>query len=73
MTSRVHSGRRRQEICDRCGLSFQEGFTWPGIGIPLQLCGDCTADIEESVDSYGEERQARTRRLFDRLRSLPKA
>ena len=70
MTSRVHSGRRRREVCDRCGLPFDEGFTWPGLGIPVQLSNDCTEDLEESASSYGEDGQATQRRFFDRLRSL---
>jgi len=56
--------------CDRCGLSFAEGYTWPGLGIPLTLCKDCTEDIEESVESYGESRQRRQMRLLDKLRSI---
>ncbi len=68
MTSRP--SRRRRQTCDRWGLPFEEGFTWPGLGIPVQLCEDCTKDLEESVDSYGEDRQAASRRFLDRLRSL---
>lgn len=56
--------------CDRCRLSFDEGYTWPGLGIPLTLCKDCTEDIEESVASYGESRERRQVRLLDKLRSI---
>ena len=56
--------------CDRCGLSFDEGYTWPGLGIPLTLCKDCTEDIEASVESYGESRERRQMRLLDKLRSI---
>jgi hypothetical protein len=63
------SGHRRQ-ICDRCNLPFDEGFTWPGLGIPLVLCRPCSDDIEESVRSYGEDAQAAKARLLDRLRNV---
>ena len=56
--------------CDRCSMSFAEGYTWPGLGIPLTLCKDCTEDIEESVESYGESRERRQMRLLDKLRSI---
>ena len=69
MTS-VYRGGRRREICDRCGLAFEEGYTWPGLGIPVMLCDGCTCDIEESVQSYGEGREAARQRFLDRLRSL---
>ena len=69
MTTRTWSGRRRRN-CDRCGLLFEEGYTWPGLGIPVTLCEDCTRDIEESVRSYGEDRDAANRRLLDRLRGI---
>lgn len=62
--------RHRQEICDRCHLSFEEGFTWPGLGIPLVLCRDCSDDIEESVRSYGEDTIAARQRLLERLRHI---
>ena len=61
---------RRRQICDRCGLSFQEGFTWSALGMPIMLCKDCTQDIEESVNSYGEPREVSQRRLLDRLRNM---
>lgn len=57
-------------VCDRCAMTFAEGYTWPGLGIPLVLCKDCTEDIEASVESYGEPRERRERRLMDRLRSI---
>ena len=57
-------------VCDRCGLSFVEGYSWPGLGIPLVLCKDCSDDIEESVRSYGEDVADRRVRLLDRLRSI---
>ena len=56
--------------CDRCGLAFAEGYTWPGLGIPLTLCKDCTEDVEASVESYGESRDRRQMRLLDKLRSI---
>ena len=62
--------RRRRQTCDRCGLPFEEGFTWPGLGMPLQLCWDCNEDIEESVRSYGENGEAARIRLLDRLRQV---
>jgi hypothetical protein len=61
---------RSGRVCDRCGLPFSEGYTWPGLGIPLTLCNDCTEDIEESVRSYGETGERSRMRLLDRLRSL---
>ena len=59
-----------KRICDRCNLSFDEGFTWPGLGIPVTLCKDCTEDIEESVKSYGESGEKSRVRLLDRLRGI---
>lgn len=57
-------------LCDRCEMSFVEGYTWPSLGIPLVLCKDCTEDIEESVQSYGETGERGRLRLMDRLRSI---
>jgi hypothetical protein len=57
-------------VCDRCNLTFVEGYTWPGLGIPLVLCRDCTDDIEASVESYGEPAERRKIRLLDRLRGI---
>jgi hypothetical protein len=57
-------------VCDRCAMTFVEGYTWPGLGIPLVLCGDCTEDIEASVQSYGESAERRKIRLLDRLRGI---
>jgi hypothetical protein len=51
-------------------LPFQEGYTWPGLGIPLVLCKDCSDDIEESVRSYGEAPVEARARLLDRLRRV---
>ena len=65
----VSSGRASR-ICDRCHMSFSEGYTWPGLGIPLTLCNDCTEDSEESVRSYGETGERSRMRLLDRLRSI---
>jgi hypothetical protein len=62
--------RHRREVCDRCKLPFQEGYTWPGLGVPLVLCKDCTEDIEESVRSYGEDARTAQVRLLDRLRAI---
>jgi hypothetical protein len=64
------SGPRRREVCDRCGLTFSEGFRWSALGVPLVLCKDCTEDIEESASSYGEDGDAARRRLLDRLRNI---
>jgi hypothetical protein len=57
-------------VCDRCEMSFAEGYTWPALGIPLVLCRDCTEDIEASVESYGESPERSKMRLMDRLRSI---
>jgi hypothetical protein len=57
-------------VCDRCKLTFVEGYTWPGLGIPLVLCRDCTEDIEASVESYGETGERSKVRLLDRLRGI---
>jgi hypothetical protein len=57
-------------VCDRCEMSFVEGFTWPGLGIPLVLCKECTEDIEDSVQSYGETGERSRVRLLDRLRAI---
>jgi hypothetical protein len=62
---------RRRQICDRCGLSFVEGYTWSGLGMPVMLCQDCTTDLEESVNSYGEPRELSQQRLLARLRNMP--
>ena len=70
MTFRVEPSRGRRERCDRCGGAFEEGFTWPGLGIPVVLCRDCTSDLEESVKSYGEAAEPAKRRFFDRLRRI---
>lgn len=64
------TGGRRRQICDRCGLNFTEGFHWPGLGIPVVLCKDCTDDIEESVWSYARDERDARRRFLERLRSL---
>jgi hypothetical protein len=56
--------------CDRCAMTFVEGYTWPGLGIPLVLCRDCTEDIEASVESYGEAGERSKVRLLDRLRGI---
>ena len=70
MVARINQSRSRKETCDRCGIAFEEGLTWPGLGIPVVLCLDCARDIEESVRSYGEDEMAFRRRLLDRLRSI---
>jgi len=57
-------------LCDRCDMTFSEGYTWPALGIPLVLCKDCTEDVEASVGSYGEPEKQRQARLMDRLRSI---
>jgi hypothetical protein len=57
-------------FCDRCAMIFAEGYTWPGLGMPLVLCKDCTEDIEASVESYGEPPERSKARLMDRLRSI---
>ena len=57
-------------VCDRCQMTFVEGYTWPGLGIPLVLCKDCTEDIEASVESYGEPEERSRARLMDRLRAI---
>lgn len=64
------ASHHRREICDRCNLPFQEGFTWPGLGIPLVLCRACSEDIEESVKSYGEDKVRARERLLERLRRI---
>lgn len=51
-------------------MTFAEGYTWPGLGIPLVLCKDCTEDIEASVASYGEPPARSQARLMDRLRAI---
>jgi hypothetical protein len=70
VTFRLQTGRRRREFCDRCGVSLEEGYTWPGLGIPVMLCAECTKDIEESVESYGEDKESAKRRFLDRLRRI---
>jgi hypothetical protein len=67
VTFRIEPGRGHRERCDRCGDSFDEGFTWPGLGIPVVLCRECAGDLEESVASYGEGSAAAQRRFVDRL------
>ena len=62
--------RERQQHCDRCGHAFEKGSTWPGLGVPVVLCNDCTEDIEASVHSYGESGPAARQRLLDRLRGI---
>ncbi len=57
-------------VCDRCEMTFVEGYTWPGLGMPLTLCRDCTEDIEASVESYGESPERSKVRLMDRLRGI---
>ena len=57
-------------ICDRCAMTFVEGYTWPALGMPLVLCRDCTEDIEASVDSYGESPERSKTRLMNRLRGI---
>jgi hypothetical protein len=57
-------------VCDRCGLTFVEGYTWPALGMPLVLCKDCTEDIEAAVESYGESGEPAHMRLMDRLRGI---
>ena len=57
-------------FCDRCDMTFSEGYTWPALGMPLVLCKDCTEDIEASVESYGEPPERMHLRLMDRLRSI---
>ena len=57
-------------VCDRCEMTFVEGYTWPGLGIPLVLCRECTEDIEASVESYGESPERSKIRLMDRLRGI---
>jgi hypothetical protein len=51
-------------------MTFSEGYTWPGLGMPLVLCRDCTEDIEASVESYGEPPERSKARLMDRLRGI---
>lgn len=70
MVARINQSRSRRETCDRCGIAFEEGLTWPGLGIPVVLCLDCAKDIEESARSYGEDEIGFRRRLLDRLRSI---
>jgi hypothetical protein len=67
---RIDPTRGRQERCDRCGSTFEDGYTWPGLGVPVVLCNECTTDIEQSVESYGESGVAKRQRLFDRLRAI---
>ena len=62
--------RRPSRICDRCNFPFIEGYRWPGLGIPVTLCKDCTEDVEESAASYGEDGDAGRRRLLDKLRGV---
>lgn len=57
-------------VCDRCAMTFVEGYTWPGLGMPLMLCKDCTEDIEASVESYGEAPERSKVRMMDRLRGI---
>src|SRR5687768_16548027 len=38
MVARINQGRHRRETCDRCGVAFEEGLTWPGLGLPVVLC-----------------------------------
>ena len=64
------SRSRAKRVCDRCGFPFVEGFRWPGLGIPLVLCKDCTEDIEESAASFGEQGEAMRRRLLGKLRGV---
>ena len=70
IVARINQSRSRRETCDRCGQAFEEGLTWPGLGIPVVLCLECAKDIEDSVRSYGEDETAFRRRLLDRLRSI---
>ena len=70
MTFKIEQGRSRRERCDRCGEAFEEGYTWPGLGIPIVLCQACTDDLEESVSSYGEDAYHARLRFLDRLRGL---
>jgi len=71
MTSfRIDARRNRRRHCDRCGAGFEAGYTWPGLGVTIVLCDDCTHDIEESVSSYGESGPAARQRLLDRLRDI---
>ena len=75
-----HEGQRFQRsgfdltassrVCDRCAMTFVEGYTWPGLGTPLVLCRECTEDIEASVESYGEPSERSKVRLLDRLRGI---
>jgi hypothetical protein len=51
-------------------MPFDEGYTWPGLGIPVVLCEECTRDIEESVNSYGEDRELAKQRFLSRLRQI---
>jgi hypothetical protein len=67
---RIDPRRERRERCDRCGSTFAEGFSWPGLGVPIVLCHDCTRDLEESVKSYGETGTAAKQRFLDRLREV---
>ncbi len=63
-------GRGGSSRCDRCGLAFNEGYQWTGLGIPVVLCKECAEDLEESVWSYGEDKKAAERRFLERLRQI---
>jgi hypothetical protein len=62
--------RRGNRVCDRCGFPFVEGYRWPGLGIPIVLCKECTEDVEESAASFGEDGEQARRRLLHKLRGV---
>jgi transposase-like protein len=70
MEFRVDARRQQRPRCARCGFDFEEGYSWHAFGEVIVLCSDCTADVESSVNSYGEGPDGSNRRFLQKLREI---
>jgi hypothetical protein len=70
MQFRVDARRAKRPSCVQCHGAIDEGYRWQAFGESITLCADCTADLQESVRSYGEPPDVAAQRFMTRLQRL---
>ena len=70
MQFRVDARRSRRPTCLQCHSSIEEGYSWQAFGEYITLCAECTSDLQDSVQSYGEPPDLAAQRFLSRLQRL---
>lgn len=70
MQFRVDGRRPKRPNCLQCHATIEDGYSWQAFGEYITLCAECTSDLQESVQSYGEPPNVAAERFLSRLQRL---